>query len=87
MAKLLRETGAHVDIERAVPQLCMVEADGSKVTEAILNVVSSHPGGLCKSLLDITICAPHAERYTETDQVAGVAAKSGEVEKLERYSS
>ena len=64
-----------------------MQADGSKVTEAILDVVSSYPVGLCKSFLDLTIRAPHAERYVETDRVAGVAAKAGEFEKLERYGS
>eukprot|EP00973_Karenia_brevis_P035117 4845303-Karenia_brevis.AAC.1 len=61
----------------------MVEPDGSKVTEAILDVVSSHPGGLSKKLLDVTVRSPHAEIYVNADRVAGLAARSGEQDKLE----
>ena len=74
-----------MDIERAGPQLYTVDRDGSKVTEAILDVVSSHPGGLSKFYIDITIRAPHAQRYEDTDKKPGVAAKGGEFDKLERY--
>ena len=65
----------------------MVERDGSKVTEAILDVGSSHPGGLNKFYVDVTIRAPHAQRYQNTDSVPGVAAKGGESDKLEPYGA
>eukprot|EP00973_Karenia_brevis_P073250 10175793-Karenia_brevis.AAC.1 len=38
LARLLKQTGAHTDMERAVPQLYMVERDGTHTTEAILDV-------------------------------------------------
>ena len=85
LARLLRRSGAHVDLERAVPELYLVEAEGEKITEAILDVSSSYPGGLHKFLVDVTIKAPHADRYKDTDRVAGVAAQVGEREKSERY--
>jgi len=85
LAHLLRRTGDHVDIERAVPQLYKVGDDGDAITEAILDVVSSHPGGLSKAYVDVTIRAPHATRYANTDKFVGIAAKGGETDKLERY--
>ena len=87
LARLLRRAGGHVDIERAVPQLYTVEQEGSKITEAILDVVTSHPGGLNKSYVDISIRAPHAQRYKHTDRSPGVAAKGGESDKLSRYGA
>ena len=63
------------------------QPSNSRVTEAILDVVSSHPGGLSKTYVDVTIRAPHAERYANTDTLVGVAAAAGEFEKLERYGS
>ena len=81
----MKHCGGGSTAGKPVPQLYTVEPDGSKVTEAILDVVSSHPGGLHKSMLDITIRAPHAERYHRTDAIAGVACTAGENDKLERY--
>ena len=85
LTRLLRKTGAHVDMERAIPQLYMLEADGTRITEAILDVVSSHPGGLCKFMVDVTIRAPHAARYEKADHIPGVAASAGESDKLEGH--
>eukprot|EP00973_Karenia_brevis_P065195 9052578-Karenia_brevis.AAC.1 len=76
LTKLQRRSGAHVDMERAVPQLYMLEADGDRITEAILDVVSSYPGGLCKAMVDVTIRAPHAGRYGDAHRKPGVAALS-----------
>ena len=71
----------------SVPSLYTVEADGCSVTEAILDVVASHPGGLCKAHVDVTIRAPHAVRYEHAYEIPGVAASAGEFEKLDRYGA
>lgn len=84
LALLLRKTGAHVDLERAVPALFTVDGHGN-TTEAILDVVFSHPGGLSKSSVDVTVRTPHARSYEGTDTVPGAAAQAGEFSKRERY--
>eukprot|EP00973_Karenia_brevis_P051371 7135816-Karenia_brevis.AAC.1 len=61
----------------------MVERDGNHVTEAILDVVCSHPGSFTKAMVDVTIRAPHAATYVDADKIVGVAARSGETDKLE----
>ena len=85
LATLLRKSKAHVDIERAVPQLYKVDRDSGHVTEAILDVVSNHPGGLSLTMVDVTVRSPHADRYAHTDRVPGVAATGGETDKADRY--
>eukprot|EP00973_Karenia_brevis_P086311 11968980-Karenia_brevis.AAC.1 len=65
----------------------MVETDGSTVTEAILDVVSSHPGGLRKSLVDVAIGTPHTAIYQDTERIPGAAATGGEFAKRERYGT
>jgi len=80
----LLKVGAQVDVERAVPFLYRVGTDG-KVQEAILDIVTSFPGGLHQEWMDITIRCPHAERYEKASVQAGAASSDGELEKYERY--
>eukprot|EP00973_Karenia_brevis_P011767 1594228-Karenia_brevis.AAC.1 len=65
----------------------MVERDGSQLTEVILDVVSSHPGSFIKTMVVVTIRAPHASIYADADKVVGIAAKGGQTDKLERYGA
>eukprot|EP00973_Karenia_brevis_P019238 2636875-Karenia_brevis.AAC.1 len=87
LTRILRKNGAHVDMERAVPQLYMLESGTGRITEAILDVVSSFPGSFRQCMVDVTVRAPHAERYENSHILPGVAAAAGEQEKLERYGS
>ena len=52
--RVLQKAGCFVDAERAVPCLYRVSNTGV-VTEAILDVVMSIPGGLATSYFDLTI--------------------------------
>ena len=64
LAKELRSTGAQVDHERAVPQLCSVNEDIQQIQESILGVVVSWPGGTRQCFLDVTIRSAHSDRYS-----------------------
>eukprot|EP00973_Karenia_brevis_P076975 10688968-Karenia_brevis.AAC.1 len=86
----LERLGCFVDTERAVPCLFRVDGNGV-VTEAILDVVMSLPGGLLSSYFDVTIRCPHSVRNAHGHRLAAlkpsVAAADGELEKLTRYGS
>eukprot|EP00973_Karenia_brevis_P002612 355723-Karenia_brevis.AAC.1 len=77
-----------VDSERAVPCLYRIAEDGT-LTEAILDVVMSLPGGLMSVYYDVTIRCPHSVRNGQGHRTAalqpGIAAADGELEKLTRY--
>eukprot|EP00973_Karenia_brevis_P036494 5032248-Karenia_brevis.AAC.1 len=80
--------GCFVDVERAVPCLYRITDNGT-ITEAILDVVMSLPGGLVTSYYDVTIRCPHSVRNNQGHRVAAlrpsVSAADGEMEKLTRY--
>ena len=58
---LLRNTGAHVDLERAIPELFTWH--GQRCTEAILDAAIRWPTSLHTTVVDITVRCPHASRY------------------------
>ena len=84
MQHMLLKSGAEADVERAIPSLYRIDADGA-VKEAILDVVTSLPGSLSMTALDVTIRCPHSSRYDDAWQTPSVAAADGEFEKHERY--
>ena len=84
LAGEVKRLGAHVDLERACPDLYQQHASGH-TTEAILDVVYHLPGGPCQRKIDVTIRCPFARRYGSTDAVGGVAAAVGVADKCSRY--
>ena len=88
--ELLAKAGCFADLERAVPCLYRIDSD-NVVTEAILDVVVSLPGGLGSDYIDVTVRCPHSVRNAQGARVAAlqpsVAAADGELEKLTRYGS
>ena len=90
LLRLLRKEGCFADEERAVPCLYRIDENG-RVTEAILDVILSLPGGLASSYLDVTVRCPHSVRNSAGARAASsrasVAAADGELEKLTRYGS
>lgn len=94
LAKLFKAAGAHVDIERACPELYQrldeTGARGNQVPatrwkEAILDVVAKFPGGNTQYKLDVTLRSAYAESYGTTHTCVGLAAAAGERHKLDRY--
>ena len=84
LAREAKKLGAHVDLERACPDLYQVRENGH-ITEAILDVVYHLPGGPRQRKIDVTIRCPFAQRYADTSTVGGVAAACGVSDKLARY--
>ena len=80
---LLRNTGAHVDLERAIPELFTWQ--GQKCTEAILDAAIRWPTSLHTTVVDVTVCCPHASRYG--GGVTASPTEAGEDEKHKRYGS
>ena len=78
---LLRSTGAHVDLERALPELFTWH--GQKCTEARLDAAIRWPTSLHTTVVDITVRCPHASRYGGGVTASPTAA--GEDEKHKRY--
>ena len=63
LARLLRSAGAHVDIERACPDLYRLRAqqrgtDAADLPEAILDVVVGFLGSLRHHRIDVTTHSP-----------------------------
>ena len=94
LARLLQRAGAHVDIERACPDLLrLAEGSGSgrsqrhagQVREAIMDIVVTFPGSLRQHRVDVTIHSPFAESCARADRVAGAAASAAESAKQSRY--
>ena len=87
---LFVKSGCFADAERAVPSLYRISHEG-EVTEAILDVVMSFPGGLMSFFFDVTVRCPHSVRNAQGGRAAAtrasVAAADGELEKLTRYGS
>lgn len=79
LAQLCRRSGAHVDIERTVPELATWK-DGGCV-DAVMDAIAWWPGRLQRHLIDITIRCPHAARYTPGED----ATQRAENEKHHRY--
>ena len=82
--RLVRDSGAHVDLERACPELYRKGADGH-VTEAIMDVVYHLPGGPWQRKIDVTIRCPFAALEGNTRSTPGIAATKGEENKRYRY--
>ena len=84
----IQRTGCYSDLERAVPHLYRVDSSGA-VTEAILDVSLSVPGGFCQTYFDVTVRCPHSVRNEQGNRAAAqkvaVAASDGELEKVTRY--
>jgi len=83
--RALRACGANVDYERHVPHLYKWDNTTQRFTEAILDVVTSWPGGSTLCPWDIVISCPHAARVRGADTTPGAAAMSGERWKVQRY--
>ena len=84
LTKLVQRSGMFADMERAVPSLYRIDAQG-KVQETVLDVVASPPAGFSTFTADITVRCPHSERYAGAATTPGRAANDGELEKFERY--
>ena len=88
-ARLLKYAGAHVDIERACPELYVrqVLADGTeRVREAILDVVATFSGSASQRKLDVTIRSPFSKMAMKRRSLLpGAAALAGERAKAPRY--
>ena len=83
---LVRAAGAHADYERSVPDMYSMDSAGL-IHEAILDVVITFPGATGVYPVDCSIRAPQASRYVDTQDRPGVAAATGESEKLVRYGA
>ena len=78
---LLPNTGAHVDLERAIPELFTWQ--GQKCTEAILDAAIRWPTSLHTTVVDVTVRCPHASRYG--GGVTASPTEAAEDEKHKRY--
>ena len=88
LARILKEAGAQVDIERHEPMLYTWEKDkekGWKIKEAIMDVTTYFPGCHCAHLIDVSVRTPHTTGSSATDTNPGVAAEDGEASKTTRY--
>ena len=81
-----RDAGAHVDLERACPELYSKDSQGN-VKEAILDVVHHLPGGPWQRKIDVTIRCPFASLEGDACVTPGLAARHGEEDKRRRYGS
>ena len=79
LAQHTRRSGAHVDVERVVPELNIW--DGARCVDAIMDAVIWWPGRLNRHLTDATIRCPHAKRYATEEDPTERAAR----EKHHRY--
>ena len=84
LAGELRQSGGHVDIERAVPEMAIHRKDGS-IEEAILDVTCWWPGSVQWFVFDVTVRFAGATRYFGADHTLGAAAARGAREKHARY--
>ena len=91
LGRLLKFSGAHVDIERSCPELYQyhTEPDGTqKVREAILDVVALFHGSCIQRKLDVTIRSPFSQACLRSSTVRpGMAATNGEKAKATRYGN
>ena len=80
LARRCRASGAHVDVERVVPHLCVWKSDHACI-DAVMDVVAWWPGRLLQHCVDCTIRSPHATRYGVEEDITGRAQR----EKHRRY--
>ena len=90
MARLLRGSGAQVDMDRRVPDMYRINPHDGKnavpvVEAAILDVVACFPGDWVQYSIDVSVRFSLAERYARKDVRPAMACKKGEEEKIERY--
>ena len=88
LARVLKEAGAQVDIERHEPMLYTWERDkheGWRIKEAIMDVTTDFPGNYSAHLIDVSVRTPHSTGTTGTDHHAGTAVEDGEADKYQRY--
>ena len=85
LASSLRAAGAHVDLERVVPELMNRGAADAAARDAVLDLVVSFPGSFEQRWLDVSIRCPLATRYSQAPSVPGSAASKGAEDKLARY--
>ena len=78
---LLRNTGAHVELERAIPELFTWQ--GLKRTEAILDEAIRWPTSLHTTVADVTARCPHASRHGRGGTAS--SSEAAEDEKHKRY--
>ena len=81
----LERTGAIVDLERCIPELCRQAEGATGVQEAILDAVVRWPGSARVFWIDGTIRNPHAARYRRAEHKPGIAAAAGVADKKRRY--
>ena len=79
LAASLKAAGAHVDLERVVPELMNRSAAEAAARDAVLDLV------LEQRWLDVSIRCPLATRYPQAPNVPGSAASKGAEDKLARY--
>ena len=80
LARRCRQSGAHVDVERVVPDMA-IWTTTDECIDAVLDVVSWWPGRLQQHSVDCTIRSPHASRYGVCEDITGRAQR----EKHRRY--
>ena len=82
---MLRAAGAAVDKERHEPHL-YERADNGTLTEAILDLHVWWPGTTSVRLIDVSVRAATAARYTRAHDTPACASTAGESDKRIRYN-
>ena len=85
LAAALRAAGAHVDLERVMPEMMTASAVDVANRDAILDLVVVFLFLFEQRWLDVTIRCPLANRYPMAQSVPGSAASKGSEEKFTRY--
>ena len=80
----LRQSGGHVDIERAMPAMAVHHADGT-VEESIMDLTVWWPGTTAWYGIDVTIRYAGSSRYYGSQNKPGAAAAAAEREKHRRF--
>ena len=89
LISLVERTGMYADRERYVPELyaMLPEEEGeTRTRKAIMDVAITCPGVAELLLVDVSVRAASASRYSRST-AAGVAAAAGEKEKMQRYGA
>ncbi len=84
--RLFESLNVYADEERAIPSLYQLEENG-RIKEAVLDAVLSFPGETGLVPFDVTIRCPHGEDEGIAATRPGHAAKSGCLDKDERYGT